>query len=88
VATDLPGDLVLAPVGGEPRTVAEWLTTFQLALVVLDPFTLESSWLLDTTGRILDHFREADVRVAFVVTGTEAEAKEFLGPWALRACLR
>jgi hypothetical protein len=82
VATDPPADLVLAPINGEPRTIASWVTTFQLAAVILDPFTNESSWLLDTAGRVLLHFREADCRVAFIVTGTADEAREFLGPWA------
>jgi hypothetical protein len=31
---------------------------------------------------VLLHFREADCRVAFVVTGTADEARQFLGPWA------
>jgi hypothetical protein len=84
VATDPPADLTLAPINGDPRTIGEWLTTFQLALVVLDPFTNESSWLLETAGRILLHFKEADCRVAFVVTGTSDEARQFLGPWADR----
>jgi hypothetical protein len=84
MATDPPADLVLDPINGEARTIADWVTTFQLAAVVLDPFTNESSWLLDTAGRVLLHFREADCRVAFIVTGTEAEAREFLGPWADR----
>ena len=65
-----------------PRTIADWLTTFQLAAVVLDPFTNESAWILDTAGRVLLHFREADCRVAFIVTGTADEARQFLGPWA------
>jgi hypothetical protein len=82
VATDPPADLRLAPINGEARTIAEWLTTFQLATVVLDPFTNESSWILDTAGRVLLHFREADCRVAFIVTGTADEARQFLGPWA------
>src|SRR3546814_3880959 len=43
---------------------------------------LESSWLLETTGRILTHFTGADCRTAFVVTGTADEARQFLGPWA------
>jgi hypothetical protein len=82
VATDPPADLTLAPITGEARSVNEWLTTFQLAVVVLDPFTNESSWLLETAGRVLTHFRGADCRVAFLVTGTADEAREFLGPWA------
>jgi hypothetical protein len=84
MASDPPADLALTPVGGEPRTVQEWLTTFQLALVALDPFTNESSWLLETAGRLLANYAAADVRVAFLVTGTDAEAKQFLGPWVER----
>jgi len=84
VATDPPADLTLAPINGEPRTLSEWLVTFQLAIVAVDPFTNESSWLLETSGRILTHFTEADCRVAFLVTGTPDEARRFLGPWADR----
>ena len=82
MATDPPADLTLAPLNGEPRTVAEWVTTFQLAAVVLDPYTNESAWIIDTAGRLLMHFREADCRVAFIVTGTADDARQFLGPWA------
>jgi hypothetical protein len=81
VATDPPADLALTPINGETKTIADWLTTFQLAVVVLDPFTNESAWILDTAGRVLVHFREADCRVAFIVTGTADEARQFLGPW-------
>ncbi|MFL6206478.1 MAG: hypothetical protein ACJ739_14140 [Acidimicrobiales bacterium] len=84
MATDPPADLLLQPINGDAGTIADWLTTFQLATVVLDPFTNESSWLLDTAGRVLLHFREADCRVAFIVTATPAEARQFLGPWADR----
>lgn len=84
MATDPPADLVLTPLGGAPRTIDQQLTTFQLVAVVLDPFTNESAWLLPTAGRILTHFREADCRVAFVVTGTDGEARAFLGPWTQR----
>ena len=82
MATDPPADLKLAPLNGDARTIAEWLKTFQLALVVLDPFTNESSWILETAGRVLTHFTGADCRSAFVVTGTADEARAFLGPWA------
>ncbi|MGQ0831278.1 MAG: hypothetical protein ACT4OV_06325 [Microthrixaceae bacterium] len=82
MATDPPADLTLAPLTGDPETIAGWLTTFQLAVVVLDPFTNESSWLLETAGRVLTHFTGADCRVAFLVTGTADEARQFLGPWA------
>jgi hypothetical protein len=62
--------------------LAQWLTTFHLAAVILDPYTYESAWLLETSGRILSGFRGADCRVAFVVTAPADEAREFLGPWA------
>ena len=82
VATDPPADLTLTPINGEPLSIKDWLVTFQLAVVVLDPFTNESSWLLETAGRVLTHFTGADCRVAFLVTGSADEAREFLGPWA------
>ncbi|HLM64038.1 MAG TPA: hypothetical protein VK306_07040 [Acidimicrobiales bacterium] len=84
MATDPPGDLRLTPLGGEPRTLDAWLTTFHLAAVVLDPYTYESAWLLETAGRILEAFRGADCRIAFVVTAGPDQAREFLGPWADR----
>ena len=84
MASDPPADLQLTPVGGEPRTVSEWLTTFHLCVVVLDPFTNESAWILETAGRLLTSYAAADVRVAFLLTSTEAEARQFLGPWAQR----
>ena len=82
MATDPPADLTLTPLNGDARPVAGWITTFHLAVVVLDPFTNESSWLLETSGRILMHFTGADCRAAFLVTGTADEARQFLGPWA------
>jgi hypothetical protein len=82
MATDPPADLLLDPLRGEPRTVAEWLTNFHLCLVVLDPFTNESAWILETAGRILTTYAAADVRVGWLVTATDDEARQFLGPWA------
>lgn len=82
MATDPPADLTLVPLQGEPHTVAEWVTTFHLALVVLDPFTYESAWLLEEAGRILDTYTAADVRVGWLVAGSADEARQFLGPWA------
>ena len=45
---------MLTPLGGEARPLEEWLTTFHLASVVLDPYTNESSWILKTAARILE----------------------------------
>jgi hypothetical protein len=50
--------------------------------VVVDPFTNQSAWLLETAGRILSTFEQADCRIAWIVTGTPEEAREFLGPWS------
>ncbi len=84
VATAPPADLELTPLDGEGRPLAEWLTTFRLVTVVIDPFTWESSWLLKTAGRVLSAYADADCRTAFLVTGNEDEARQFLGPWTER----
>lgn len=82
MATNPPLDLQLTPLGGEGRPLSTWLTTFHLASVVLDPFTNESSWILDTAARILHNFKGAAVRVNFLITCSHDEAKQFLGPLA------
>ena len=76
-------DIELHPLEGRARPLSQWLTTFPLATVALDPYTHESSWILDTALRILTGFRDADVRVSFTVAGTNPEgASRFLGPLA------
>jgi hypothetical protein len=82
VATNPPPDVVLAPLGASSRPLEDWLTTFHLASVVLDPYTNESSWILKTAARILEGLRGSDARVNLVVTAGEADAKAFLGPYA------
>lgn len=89
VATQLPSDLQLAPLPlagkqAEPRPLDEWLTTFHLASVVLDPYTNESSWVLKTAERILEGFRGSHARVNFVVTADAADTRRFMGPLAER----
>jgi len=80
----LPTDLILTPLvkgaGGTGRPVMEWLTTFHLASVVLDPYTNESSWILRTASRVLEEFRGCDVRINMIVTATPEDAARFLGP--------
>lgn len=83
MAANPPSDLVLTPIDGHPKTVREWLTTFHLALIVLDPYTYESAWILDTAGRVIKAFEQSDARMAFLITCTPAEARQFLGPWAI-----
>lgn len=58
------------------------MTTFHLVLVALDPFEEASAWIVPTAGRILTTYEQADCHVAFLVGGTEDEAREFLGRWA------
>jgi hypothetical protein len=81
VVVDVAPDTPLTSLSGDTRPLTEWTTTFHLALVVLDPFTYESAWLIDTAGRILRNFAEADCRTAFLVTCAADDAREFLGPW-------
>ncbi len=80
VITDVPADVQLTPLKGSPRTIEEWTTTFHLAIVALDPYTLESSWILDTAARVLRRYAEADVRIAFLVTCSVDEGRQFMGP--------
>jgi hypothetical protein len=82
VATNPPPDLLLTPLGGEARPLSEWLTTFHLATVALDPYTNESSWILPTATRILEGLRGSDARVNFVVTADADDTTLFLGPLA------
>ena len=82
MATKLPNDLLLRPLDGEPRELEEWLTTFHLASVVVDPYTNESSWVLKTAVRILEGFRGSHARVNFVVTANEDDTRAFMGPLA------
>jgi hypothetical protein len=79
---DAPADLALAPLNGSPATLSQWLTTFHLVLVVLDPYTSESAWLLPTVTRILRVYDDADCRVALLVTADAEDSRAFLGPYA------
>lgn len=80
--TDPAGDVPLIHLSGVEHPLDAWLTTFHLAVAVLDPYAYESAWLLETAGRILTTFTGADARVGFVVTATPDDARQFVGPWA------
>jgi hypothetical protein len=82
MATDVPADTILATMSGETRPITEWTTNFHLALMVLDPFTYESSWILETAARVLRTYAEADCRCSFLVTCGAEDAERFLGPYA------
>lgn len=49
---------------------------------VIDPYTHESAWLLDTIQRIFHHYSGAGVRVAWLATGPADGVQKFLGPYA------
>lgn len=82
MATAPSPEIQLDPLQGDPRPLEDWVTTFHLAVVILDPFTHESSWIIDTAARMLANYNAADVRTAWLVTGTDEEAQQFLGPMA------
>jgi len=82
VTTDVQAAVELNPLTGEGRPISEWTTNFHLAIVVLDPYTNESSWILKTALRVLRNYSEADVRIALLVTAPEAEVREYVGPLA------
>lgn len=75
---------MLRPLHGPARPLSAYLGMFHLVLVVLDPFTNESAWILETAGRVLETFLQADCRVGWLVTATPEECEQFLGPWAKR----
>ncbi|MFM8713032.1 MAG: hypothetical protein ACKOE7_06670 [Actinomycetota bacterium] len=75
-------DTVLHPLHGEQRALHEWLTTFHLLSVVIDPYTNESGWVLKTARRVLAQFAGSSVRTNDVVTAGPDEARAFRGPRA------
>ncbi len=79
VAADLA--LELTPLDGESRTFGDYMTTFPLVPVVLDPYTNESAWILDTAHRVLTHFKGAGCRPCWIVTCGVEDAKTYLGPY-------
>jgi len=72
-------DLVLTSTNGRSRSLREWLTTFHLVLVALDPYNSRSRWILATAGRILSDYDQADCRVAWLLGGDASDARRFLG---------
>lgn len=82
MATNPPPDLPLASITGRSRSVRQWLTTFHLVFVAVDPTNDRSAWIVPTAGRVLTGYEQADCRVAWLVAGTPAEARRFLGRWA------
>ena len=73
---------VLPSIQEAALTVSDWTTNFHLVLVAIDPYSRESSWILNTAERILKTFSQADCRVGWLVAGSQKEAEAFLGPLA------
>ena len=82
VATNPAPDLALVPITGHSRTVREWLTTFHLLFVAVDPASVRSRWIVPTAARVLFEYEQADCRVAWLVAGDAADARKLLGRWA------
>jgi hypothetical protein len=82
VASNPSTETVLTTLAGAQRSLSDWLTTFHLASVVLDPYTNESAWVLPSATRILEALRGSDVRVNLVVTCDADGARAFLGSLA------
>lgn len=79
-----PPDLVLDSLRGDGFPLRDWLTSYPMCLVAIDPYTHESAWILETAGRILEHYSPADVRVGWLATTDDEGCRQFLGPWAER----
>jgi hypothetical protein len=84
VVTNPDPALRLTPIDGEERSLSQWLTSFDLLLVAVDPRALTSQWILPTAERVLTNFYQADCRVAWLVAGDADECREFLGSRADR----
>ncbi len=79
-----PEDLLLESIQGTSYTVRDWLTSYPLLMVSLDPYTHESAWIIETAGRFLEHFTPANVRTSWLCTSDADGCRQFLGPWAER----
>jgi len=70
----------LTSINGQSLPLRSWVTNFHLLLVVIDPFSHQSSWIINTASRILSNFTGADCRVGWLVIGDAEQASSFLGP--------
>ena len=80
----VPAELKLTTIDGDSYSVRDWLTSYPFLLVAIDPYTIQSSWILDTASRIFDHYAPADIRVGWICAADEEGCREFLGPLADR----
>ncbi len=74
-------DTSFTSINGNSYPLRDWLTSYPFFLVALDPYTNESSWILEAAGDLLHHFSPADIRVGWIATTDEEGCRTFLGPW-------
>lgn len=82
MATNPSPQLVLSSLTGHSRSVREWVTTFHLLLIAVDPASPRSRWIVPTAARVLTVYDGADCRVGWLVAGDAKDARTFLGRWA------
>src|SRR6476620_10878260 len=70
--------LAITSYGGKTRTLDDWATVFNLAIVVL-PDRPEGAGFLPVIERIFATFGDSDVRTIVCVPSTPAIAKRILG---------
>lgn len=70
--------LTLASTRGVERTIDDWTTMFQLALVVL-PGRAEASAFIPVARRIFATFGDSDCTCAYLVVGSAEVARRLLG---------
>ena len=75
--------LALTSLKGMTRTLDDWATVFNLAIVVLPPRP-EATGFVPVIDRIFKTFGDSDVRTCVCVAGSEAIARRILGPDADR----
>ena len=85
VPNDPSSDIILATDSGDEQTLSQWLTTFNMLAVVVDPYTYQSGWILPTADRLFAHYEEADIRCAFIVASDGDGARQYLGKFAPRS---
>lgn len=74
--------MVLDSIRGEGYSIRDWLTSYPLVMVALDPYTHESAWIIETAGSFLRHYSPSDIRTAWLVATDDDGCRQFLGPWA------
>lgn len=75
-------EIELDSVQGRGYPLRDWLTSYPLLLVGIDPYTHESGWLLETGAQFLRHYLPSDIRVGWLVAADDDGCREYLGPFA------